>query len=137
MERPQTVCTGGITIPIYHCIFNQGSITHFLHEIDSSLTSQLPNLYAVCVARKVQGRRNVVAGFFIKTSYTHHDQEFAEACRGAIAFMDEIRPLLGEEFSLLPARVSMGGKDVSPLTEEEMNAFIFQQYFKFHEMGQA
>ncbi len=137
MEPSRAVGKGGLTIPIYHCIFNQGSITHYLHEIDPDLLAQLPNLYAVCVATKVSGRRNVVAGFFVKTSYTHQDREFGDACRGAIAFMNEINPLLDSEFSLLPARVSIGGADTSPLSEDEMNAYIFQQYFKFQEVGQA
>lgn len=137
MAQSGKVPAGGLSSPIYHCIFNQGSLTHFLHEVDPSVVDQLPHMYAVCVAGRVNGKRNVVAGFVLKTSYSHQDPGFDGACKGAISCMKEIAPLLDSTTTLLPARIAVDGTNQSPLTEDEMNAFMFTQYMKFHEIGQA
>lgn len=40
---------GGVTIPIFHCVFNgYESITSFMRDFDLSLYKELENLYAIC-----------------------------------------------------------------------------------------
>lgn len=126
---------GGVSCPLYHCVFNQGSITHYMHETDSEVIKCLPNLYAVCLANNVDGKRCVVGGFYIQTTYSHRDTGFPAACKSAISMMPELTSLLTSTTSLLPAKVTVGGVNDQPLSEDEMTAFIFQQYFKFHEVG--
>jgi hypothetical protein len=56
---------GGVTIPLFHCIFNSDeSVTHFMREYDASLYQTLPHLYAVCIARTVNRTKTVLAGLF-------------------------------------------------------------------------
>jgi hypothetical protein len=51
---------GGVTIPLFHCIFNgDESVTHFMREYDASLYQTLPHLYAVCIARTVNKTKTV------------------------------------------------------------------------------
>lgn len=128
---------GGVSSPVLHCIFNSGSITHYMHDVDPLLINQLPNLYAVCLANKVAGKRAVFGGFFISTTYSHTDVDnFGAACTSAISTMKELLPLMTSTTTLLPARIPLPAGE-KPLTENEMVAVIFQQYFKFHEIGQA
>jgi hypothetical protein len=127
---------GGVTIPIFHCVFNNGSITHYAHEFENALYEAIPNLYAVCVAQRARdGFRHVIAGFFIKTSFKHDEEGFHDACKASIKTMKEVESIIDGEFSLLPALMTIKGPH--PLTEEELLSIIFQQYFKHHEMGRA
>ena len=42
---------GGVTLLLFHCYFNSSeSLTHFMHDLDHSLYSELPYLYSVCIA---------------------------------------------------------------------------------------
>mgnify|MGYP001572801275 CR=1 FL=1 len=128
--------TGGVSIPILHCVFNNGSITHYNRDYDTALYESLPNLYAVCVATRPHGgHRKVLGGFFIKTSYDHSNTEFHEACKAALQTMNEIKELIGDEFSLLPARINISADKT--LSEDELVSLLFQQYFKHDEGNRA
>lgn len=129
---------GGLSCPILHCIFSSGSVTHYTHDVDPILVDQLPNLYAVCLANRTAGKRNVFGGFFIKTTYSHDDvQEFGAACKAAMSTMKELQHFLDDSTSLLPAKIAAPGTEEQPFTENELLGVIFKQYVKFHEVGQA
>ncbi len=127
--------TGGITIPLFHCIFNNGSITHYDREYDTDLYFSLPNLYAVCIADRKSGKRQLVAGFFVKTSYSHHDSGFVPAIAAAAQSATELIPFLNEKISFLPARIQ--APDSAPLSEYEMLDVMLKQYVKFSSHGTA
>jgi len=71
---------GGLTVPVFDCIFHgQESIESFIREFDGGLYNSLPNLYAICFSDNSSSPRNIVAGCVVKTSFTHHDEEFSAA----------------------------------------------------------
>lgn len=130
---------GGFTFPILSCVFNaDGSITHFMHEIDPSLYKMLPNLYAICVTKAEDGRRIVPCGFFVKTSYDHnHDEaEFSSALAGIAKQIPQIAALRTSGDRIVSGRIG----NVQPemvLTEEEMLRLMIGQYLKLSSAGQA
>jgi len=126
---------GGLTIPLFHCIFNNGSITHYDRKYDAKLYTSLPNLYAVCIANKNSGMRRVVGGFFVKTSYSHNDEGFIDAIAAAAQSATELLPLLNGNTSFLPARLNAPLDP--PLTEQEMLDVMLEQYVKFSTHGTA
>ncbi|MGB8011035.1 MAG: hypothetical protein WCF68_05440 [Terriglobales bacterium] len=120
---------GGATIPLFHCFFDgDESITHFMDKFDPALYEALPYLYAVCIAKTTEKAKTVVAGFFIKTSYTHNDPDFMDALNLAVAGTPALQALIGEGTSYLPARISIPG---GPPTEAEMLRVMFEQHLKF------
>ena len=126
---------GGATIPLFHCVFHDGSLTHFLHDFDPSLYKQLANLYAVCVADNSIGFKRIIGGYFIKTSFDHKDPEFQSAAKTAAHSMNAIAPLLNSTTTILPSKLTIAGD--APLSEHEMLSIIFRQYIKHHEVGRA
>lgn len=122
---------GGVTIPLFHCIFNgDESVTHFMREYDVSLYQTLPYLYAVCIARTVNKTKTVLGGFFVKTSYTHNDPDFVDALHLVVEDVPALQALMGETTSFLPACITLAGEDKPP-TEAEMLRIMIGQYLKF------
>ena len=127
---------GGLTIPLLHCLFHGEAVTHFLHEYDPALYAVLPNLYAACIAQTEGGRRSVVAGLFVKTSYSHHDEEFADALTAAMSSIERLRPLVGPRTSFLPSRVTLA-EGSTPITEWEMLRTLHQKWLQHSSAGAA
>ena len=120
---------GGATIPLFHCFFNgDESITHFVDKFDPVLYEALPYLYAVCIAKTTKKAKTVVAGLFIKTSYTHNDPDFMDALNLVVVSKPALQALIGEGTSYLPARISIPG---DPPTEAEMVHIMQGQHLKF------
>lgn len=126
---------GGITIPLFHGIFKGDSITHYDREFDENLYSSLPYLYAICIARKDRGMKKIVAGFFVKTSYSHNDEGFTAAIATAAQSAAELHPFLEGSFSFHPARINSA--EGPPLSENEMLDILQKQYVKFSAYGSA
>lgn len=127
---------GGVTIPIFDCIYNGAeSITSFERDFDEKLYEILPNLYTVCIADNSQGSRNIVGGFFVKTSYTHNNKEFEDSLHAAALSSPNLSQLLGPEVSFLPARLGVSGS--APLSEQEMLRVMITQFLKFSQEGSA
>ena len=62
---------GGVTLLLFHCYFNSSeSLTHFMHDLDHSLYSELPYLYSVCIADNSTNNKKITAAFSIKTLIT-------------------------------------------------------------------
>ena len=121
---------GGVSVLLFHCFFNgDESITHFMHEFDPALYKALPYLYAVCIAKTTKKAKTVLAGFFIKTSYTHNDPDFMDALNLAIVSAPAFQALIGADTSYLPARISFVGD--TPPTEAEMVRVMLGQHLKF------
>ncbi|NVD74552.1 hypothetical protein D0T25_30145 [Duganella sp. BJB488] len=126
----------GITIPIFHGIFNgHESITHFIHDFDPALYELLPNLYATCIADNGRSPRKIVAGFFVKTSYHHDDAEFSGALHAAMMTIPALTSFVNTQFSLLPARLEVIGSE--PLSEQEMLRTLLSQSLKHSTFGHA
>jgi len=124
---------GGVTIPVFDCIFHGAeSIESFARDFDEELYAQLPNLYAICVAEKQGREKRIVAGFFVKTSYTHHDEEFLSAITMALKSSEKLHKFAGPNSSFFPARLGVVGS--SPLTETEMLKIMITQFLK-HSVG--
>jgi len=124
---------GGITIPIFDCIFHENeSIESFRREFDEELYAQLPNLYVISVAKNIGREKRIVAGFFIKTSYTHHDKEFSSVVSGAFNLSEKLHKFAGSNISFLPARLGVVGR--SPPTEMAMLKVMLEQFQK-HSFG--
>ncbi|MBA1245436.1 hypothetical protein [Pseudomonas japonica] len=123
---------GGVSIPVFECLFNGSeSITSFTKEFDRSLYEALPHLYVVCIAKNTGKLKQLVGGFFIKTSYHHNDgYEFTAALHTALITSDTLRQFDSPEYSLLPARLGVLGAE--PLSEGEMLKIFSQQYLKFN-----
>lgn len=127
---------GGVTIPLFHCIFNgYDSITSFMRNYDEGLYKQLENIYAVCISDNRGPSKNIVAGFMIKTSYTHNDPEFLDVITEVAQSAKELNPYIGRNTSFLPARLSVTGSP--PLSESEMLHVMSQQFLKFSAAGNA
>ena len=127
---------GGLTAPLFHCVFNaEGSITHYLNEVDPDLRRRLPHTYAVCLADNSSVPRRVVAGFFAKTTYLHTEDGFAVAMKSVVQALERLQPFQSANISFLPARINV--PDGGPLSEDEMLRVLFQQYTKFSAVGTA
>jgi len=127
---------GGVTIPVFECIFHGSeSIESFIREFDKALYEALPNLYVICVAQTHGRVKKIVAGFFIKTSYTHHDKEFLSVMTAALNSSEKLHRFVGEHTSFLPARLGISG--TSPLSEQEMLKIMMTQYVKYAADGSA
>jgi hypothetical protein len=126
----------GVSFLLFHCIFNgDGSITHFMHDIDLESYQSLPNMYAVCIAERAGKQRKVTGGFFIRTSYTHDDKDFDNALAIAAAGVPRLDKLITKDSSFLPARVQTPAGP--PLTEKEMLKAMLSQQLKHSSMGMA
>ncbi|MBA1290578.1 hypothetical protein [Pseudomonas japonica] len=123
---------GGVSIPVFECLFNGSeSITSFTKEFDRTLYEALPHLYVVCISKNKGKLKQLVGGFFIKTSYHHDDgHDFTAALHAALMTSDTLRRFDGPEYSLLPARLGVLGAD--PLSEGEMLRIFGQQYLKYN-----
>ncbi len=127
---------GGVTIPVFHCVFNgYDSITSYMRDYDEGMYKILDNLYAVCVSDNSGSKRKIVAGFIVKTSYTHNDSEFFGAITEAAQSAKELSQYLGSNASFLPARIGVKGS--SSLSESEMLEVMSQQSLKFNVGGNA
>ncbi len=127
---------GGVTMPLFHCIFNNfDSITHFMRTYDEVLYRQLKNTYAVCISDNSGLNRKIVAGFIVKTSYSHNDPEFLNAITKIGLSTKELSSYIGSNTSFLPARLGVMGSE--PLSESEMLNVMLQQYLKFSTAGNA
>jgi hypothetical protein len=123
---------GGLSALLFHCFFNgDESITHYMHNIDSDLYEELTNLYAVCIASTTDKRKTVLAGFVIKTSYTHNDTDFIDTLINAVSMEPQLNDLIGDNTSFLPARLGITGN--KPPTETEMLRIMVGQHLKFSE----
>ena len=127
---------GGVTIPLFHCIFNgYESITSFMRTYDESMYRQLENVYAICISDNSGSRKKIVAGFIVKTSYTHKDPEFLDVITEVALTTKELSPYISQNTSFLPARIGVPGN--SPLTESEMSHLMSRQSLKFSSAGNA
>lgn len=128
---------GGVSIPVFECLFNgSDSITSFTRSFNQALYEHLPNLYVVCLSKQKGRQRQLVGGFFIKTSYTHEDgADFQDALEQAVHTSQNLAKFTGPNFSLLPARLGIQGSE--PLTEAEMLKILSTQYLKFSTAGNA
>ena len=120
---------GSVTIPLYHCVFNEGgSITHWQTTYERALYDLLPHLYLVCLADNSVNPRQIVGAFMVRTSRHHDDDDFAEVMNVAAGQMESLSPRLGPMTSMLPARIGIAGE---PPQEAEFLRLAMQQYFKF------
>ena len=127
---------GGLSLLLFHCFFNDSeSITHFMHDVDLELYHSLPNLYAVCIAETSKKHKKLTAGFFIKTSYTHHDSDFVTTLSNAVSTDQKLKSLINEHSSFLPARLGITGD--TPPTETEMLRVMMTQALKHGVAGTA
>jgi hypothetical protein len=124
---------GGLTTPLFHCIFNGSeSITGFMHETKEELVAILPHLYAVCLTNTAQGSKQVLAGFVVKTSFTHHDAGFLDALNGLVSSIPSLSRLRDHQSTLLPARIEIKGTE--PLSEEDLSRLMVRQFVR-HSVG--
>lgn len=127
---------GGLSLLLFHCFFNKSeSITRFMHDIDLELYRSLPNLYAVCIAEASKKHKKLTAGFFIKTTYTHHDSDFVVALNNAVSTDPRLKSLINEHSSFLPARLNIAGD--TPPSETEMLRVMMTQALKHSVAGTA
>lgn len=128
---------GGVTIPVFDCIFDPTgqSIESFMRDYNEALYRSLPNLYAICITESGAGQRRIVAGFIVKTTYTHQEAEFVLALSAALQSSEKLRKFYSPTTSFLPAKV--GVPDPSPLSEQEMLRIMLTQFTKHATGGQA
>ena len=127
---------GGLSVLLFHCFFNGSeSITHYMHDLDLELYRSLPNLYAVCIAETSKNRKKLTAGFFIKTSYTHHDPDFVTTLSNAVSIEPRLKGLINKHSTFLPARLGITGD--TPPTETEMLKVMMTQALKHGVAGTA
>jgi hypothetical protein len=126
----------GISMMLFHCLFHaDGSTTHYHHDYDEDIYSVLPNLYAVCIADRPGRARKIPAGFIIKTSGHHHDNDFVNALRASVASIEVLSRLMTPKPSFLPAKITVpnGGA----ITETEMLKVMVNQAMKHGSIGTA
>ncbi len=127
---------GGVTTPLFHCIFNGAeSITGFMHETKDELVIILPHLYAVCLTNATRGSKQVVAGFVVKTSFTHYDAGFLDALNGVVSATPSLNRLRDDQSTLLPARIEI--TETGPLSEEDFSRLMVHQFVKHSISGNA
>ncbi|MCG8992773.1 hypothetical protein LH427_13150 [Laribacter hongkongensis] len=127
---------GGVSSPLMHCVFNEdGSITHYLNEVDPALENVLSNTYAICIADNKTSPRKVVGGIVAKTSYHHDDAGFHAAMDGILHSLPKLSGIISDRTSLLPAK--LGVPPGVSLTEDEMLRVLVQQYIRLSASGSA
>ena len=125
---------GGVTVPLNWCIFNGfESILHDTISTDRELLKQLPNVYAVCIATRNSNPKTVVAGFFVRTTFSHNDAGFQGALADAMGAIEQFQRFDPDLHSFLPARIG------APLDipESEMLRVLVSQQLKFTSGGSA
>lgn len=125
---------GGVSVPLNWCTFNGfDSMLHDTFTTDTELLKLLTNVYAVCIARRDSKPREIVGGFFVRTSYTHDDPEFAASLANAMAAVPAFSGFAPELHTFLPAKVS------APLDipEVDMLRLLMSQKLKFSTGGTA
>ena len=126
---------GSVTIPLYHCVVNDGgSITHWSTSYERELYDLLPHLYLVCFADNSADPRRVVGAFMVKTRRHHDEADFEEVMCVATRQMTTLGPLIGPHTSLLAARIAVEG---DPPEEMDFLRLVMQQYMKFSAAGHA
>ncbi|MCE3605758.1 hypothetical protein LXA47_19420 [Massilia sp. P8910] len=125
---------GGVTVPLNWCVFSEfDSLLHDTISTDPQLLVLLENVYAVCIAQRSSQPKKIVGGFFVRTSYTDKDEEFAEALASAMASIPAFSKFDPVRHSFLPARV----KAALDITEDEMLTLLLSQKLKFTTAGNA
>ncbi|MFL6671725.1 MAG: hypothetical protein ACJ8LG_00365 [Massilia sp.] len=125
---------GGVAVPLNWCVFSSfDSVLHDAFSTDLELLRVLPNVYAVCIARRNSNPKTIVGGFFVRTTYTHDDPEFSNALANAMAAVPAFREFSPELHSFLPAKV----RAPLDITEDEMLKVLFSQKLKFTTGGSA
>lgn len=125
---------GGVTVPLNWCTFNGfDTVVHDTLKTDEGLLRKLPNAYAVCIAQRNSTPKVIVGGFFVRTTYTHHDTEFPKALAEAMFAIPAFRSFAPQDHSFLPAKVN------APIdvTEDEMIKLLLSQKLKFTTGGRA
>jgi len=127
---------GGIGLLLFHCEFNKnlGSITHYMENFDEILYKSLPNLYAVCIAITDKNKKEIHAGFFIKTSFQHGSSEFLTNLELAVQSIPNLKKYPSKRMTFLPAKIGIDGP---PPTETEMLKIMTTQYTKFSVAGKC
>jgi len=127
---------GGIGHVLFHCVFEpiEGSVTHFMHDIDELTYSSLPNLYAVCIATKNSQGHQVKGGMFIKTSYSSEEPDYLISVQHAALSIPQLAPFMAGKISMLSAKHKCEGP--APTESEMLNAMM-QQYIKLSSSGTA
>ena len=126
----------GLTVALVYCTFQgYNSMTHYMQRGIEEFEKSLPNLYSISIAKNSKGKKDIVAGLVIKTSYTHQDAEFMDAIRLAIKASDKIKHLLDEDnISFLPARLA---SEDANCQEEALVYVMYQQFVKHSTAWQA
>lgn len=126
---------GGLAVLLFHCYFNGSeSITHFMHDLDTSLYSDLPNLYTVCIADNSTQNKKITAAFTIKTTHDHNDPDFINILTNVVSIDQDLLAHLNDKTTFLPARINFSGQ---PLTEKEHLQISVQQFMKHNVDGRA
>jgi len=121
---------GSVTTLVFHCVFNNdGSVWHVMHEGINEIAEPLPNTYAICIAENKKGKKLIKAGFIMKSTLHHTDDEFASSLRNACMSFNELKPFtLLDNVSFLPAKLGMSGIQLP--TETECLNILLTQYTK-------
>ncbi len=126
---------GGVTLLLFHCYFNASeSLTHYMHDLDHSLYSELPYLYSVCIADNSTNNKKITAAFSIKTTYHHDDPDFINVLTNVVSIDQGLLSHLNDKTTFLPARINVSGQ---PLTEKEHLQVSVQQFMKHNVDGRA
>lgn len=127
---------GGLSLIMHHCFFNGvESITHYVHDFDTDLYKNLPNLYVICISDNSGKHRQIKAGFSLKTSYTHNDSEFLNVIFNTInSAVPALSQFCDKNYSFLPAKLSISDLQ---FTEDDFVKIMVQQYMKFNIDGTA
>jgi len=126
---------GGVTIPIFHCVFNvRESITSYMRSFDKKMYQELDNFYLICISLNDGAKKEVVAGIAVKTSYKHDEPGFLDAIHGLLLSTQVLEKYAAKNISFLPAKIIFEGL---PPSENELLELMQEQYLKHSTGGSA
>ncbi len=122
-------------VPLFHCQFGNGELTHFMHEGVDDVAASLPYLYAVCLSHNDSGLKKIVAGLIVRTNRHHSEPTFLNMLYECCVSIPRLNKLLNANTSFLPVKIGVTGSPL--LTEDECLHIIQQEYVKRSVSGQV
>lgn len=122
---------------VFHGVYQaDGSVTHYDYSFPPEAYSQLPYLYLVHVAERVDDNVRVLGFFFLKTNFLRDNPDFNESILAASQCIDSFKHLNLSSNSLWTSKLELESNDAPPC-EQKMLLLAHENYMKIDSRGRA
>lgn len=127
---------GSLTVVLMHCLISDDgqSMDHFMHALPDDVITDAPNVYSLSLTRPLRGAKQVVGGFFVKTSLTDKSADFHGVMMGMLAQIPALAVRQVEGSTLATAKVAV---PYEMPTEQDMLQVMLTQFVKYSTVGRA